>query len=192
MKKIKFIITAIIFILNSVAFSQTEGDRVLAIAGNYIITESDFQNQLQMYAKQNQLNEISPYIAQQLFQSILTNKILLAKADQDSIEVTEDEITREYENRIKSLIDQVGSQQRLEELYGMPMNRIKSTLKEELKKNLKVEKLKRKKFSGGVNVSEREVNAFYTTYKDSLPEVSEEYEIAPIIMEIKMIYGEKR
>ena len=110
MKKFKFIIPAIIFILNSVAFSQTEGDRVLAIAGNYIITESDFQNQLQMYAKQNQLNEISPYIAQQLFQSILTNKILLAKADQDSIEVTEDEITREYENRIKSLIDQVGSQ----------------------------------------------------------------------------------
>ena len=191
MKKIKFIITAIIFILNSVAFSQTEGDRVLAIAGNYIITESDFQNQLQMYAKQNQLNEISPYIAQQLFQSILTNKILLAKADQDSIEVTEDEITREYENRIKSLIDQVGSQQRLEELYGMPMNRIKSTLKEELKKNLKVEKLKRKKFSGGVNVSEREVNEFYTTYKDSLPEVSEEFEIAHIFMERKMSDAEK-
>ena len=170
---------------------QVEGDRVLAIAGNYIITESDFQNQLQMYAKQNQLNEISPYIAQQLFQSILTNKILLAKADQDSIEVTEDEITREYENRIKSLIDQVGSQQRLEELYGMPMNRIKSTLKEELKKNLKVEKLKRKKFSGGVNVSEREVNEFYTTYKDSLPEVSEEFEIAHIFMERKISDAEK-
>ncbi len=144
-----------------------------------------------MYAKQNQLNEISPYIAQQLFQSILTNKILLAKADQDSIEVTEDEITREYENRIKSLIDQVGSQQRLEELYGMPMNRIKSTLKEELKKNLKVEKLKRKKFAGGVNVSEREVNEFYTTYKDSLPEVSEEFEIAHIFMERKISDAEK-
>lgn len=191
MNKIKFIISAIIFVLNSVAFSQTEGDRVLAIAGNNIITESDFQNQLQMYAKQNQLNEISPYIAQQLFQSILTNKILLAKAEQDSIDVTEDEISREYENRIRSLTEQVGSQERLEELYGMPMNKIKSTLKEELKKNLKVEKLKRKKFSGGVTVSDRELNEFYTMYRDSLPEVSEEFEIAHIFIDRKISNAEK-
>lgn len=192
MNYFKLLIPVILFIFNSVAFCQTEGDRIIAVAGNHIITESDFQYQLQLYARQNQLNEIPPYLAQQLFQSMLTNKILLAKAEQDSIEVTEDEISRELENRMKTLIDQVGSQQRLEELYGMPLSKIKSTLKEELQKNLKVEKLKRKKFQGGINVSDRDVKEFFNIYKDSLPAVSEEFELAHIFLERKISDPEKK
>ncbi|MEZ4689459.1 MAG: SurA N-terminal domain-containing protein [Ignavibacteria bacterium] len=71
---------------------QIEGDRVIAVVGNEIITESDFQYQVQLYARQNQLSEINPMLVQQIFQSMLTNKIILAKAEQDSIIVTEDEV----------------------------------------------------------------------------------------------------
>lgn len=95
----------------------------MAIVGNNIITESDFQYQVQLYARQNQLTEISPYLAQQIFQSLLTSKIILAKAEQDSIIVTEDELNRELDSRIKNLIGQVGSQERLEELYGMSLSK---------------------------------------------------------------------
>jgi len=186
----KFIV--IFFILSNVAFSQTEGDRIIAIIGNEIVTESDFQYQLQIYARQNQLTEISPYMAQQLFQSIITNKIILAKAEQDSIMVTEDEINRELENRMKGMIEQVGSEQRVEELYGMSLIKIKNIIKEDLQKNMKIEKLKRNRFQGRLKVSDKEIREFYETYKDSLPDVSEEFELAHIYIDRKVSDAEKQ
>lgn len=175
-----------------VAFGQTEGDRIIAIIGNEIVTESDFQYQLQMYARQNQLNEISPYMAQQLFQSIITNKIILAKADQDSVIVTEDEVAKELDNRMRNMIDQIGSEQRVEEIYGMPIVKIRSIIKEDLQKNMKIERLKRSRFQGRLKVSDREIREFYQTYKDSLPDVSEEFEIAHIFLDRKISDAEKQ
>ncbi len=177
---IKKISAAVFIFICSVASAQVEGDRIIAIIGNEIITESDFQYQVQLYARQNQLSEVSPYIAQQIFQSILTNKIILAKAEQDSIQVTEDEVSRELDSRIKNLIEQVGSQQRLEELYGMSLPKIRILLKEDLQKSLRVEKVRRKKFQGGMRINDKEVKEFYKLYKDSLPDVSEECVFAHI------------
>lgn len=191
MKKTFLTATFIFLIINSVAFAQAEGDRVIAIAGNEIITESDFQYQVQLFARQNQIKELTPYIAQQIFQSMLTNKIMLAKAIQDSIEVTEDEVSRELDNRLKALIAQVGSQEQMEQVYGMSMAKIKAAIREDLQKNLMVEKLKRKRFPGPARVSDKDVKDFYQVYKDSLPDVSEEFELSHIFLERKVSDAEK-
>jgi peptidyl-prolyl cis-trans isomerase SurA len=173
------------------AFSQVEGDRIMAIVGNEVITESDFQYQVQLYARQNRLTEISPQMAQQLFQSLVTNKILLAKAEQDSIYASDDEVDKELSSRMEALIAQAGSVERLESAYGLPLTRIRNLLKEELRKNIQVEKLKREKFAGGVRVTDNEIKQFFKTYRDSLPDVSEEYELAHIFVERKVSDAEK-
>lgn len=192
MKFGKFIFALIVTAIASVVLGQTEGDRIIAVIGNEIVTESDFQYQLQMYARQNQLTEISPYMAQQLFQSMITNKIILAKADQDSVTVTEDEVAKELDNRVRNMIDQIGSEQRVEEIYGMPIVKIRNIIKEDLQKNMKIEKLKRSRFQGRLKISDREIKEFYQTYKDSLPDVSEEFEIAHIFMNRKISDAEKQ
>ena len=186
------IFTALIFIFTGTfAYGQLEGDRVIAVIGNDIITESDFQYQVQLYARQNQLNEINPYIAQQIFQSMLTNKIILAKAEQDSVFVTEDEVLRELDQRLKGMIAQVGSEERLVEVYGMSVPKIKLLLKEELQKSIKIDRMKRKKFQGGIKASDKEVKEFFNVYKDSLPDQSDEYELAHIILSRKVSEAEK-
>ncbi|MBL7128365.1 MAG: peptidylprolyl isomerase [Ignavibacteria bacterium] len=174
------------------SYSQAEGDRILAIVGNDIILESDFQYQVQLYAQQNQLTQINPLLAQQIFQQMLTDKIVLAKAIQDSIEVTDDEVNRELDFRITSLIEQFGSIQRIEELYGMSLGKIKITLREELAKKLMTDKLKRKKFAGGIKVSDKEVREFFRTYQDSLPPASEEFELSHIFLIRKITDTEKK
>jgi len=195
LKKVKLIIfAALLFIAAVPGFSfaqQTEGDRILAVVGNDIILESDLQYQMSLYARQNKLTSIPPQVAQEIFNSMITDKIILAKADQDSIEVSEDEINKELDNRIKSLIEQVGSQSRLEEVYEMSIVKIRLLLKEDLRKRLKTEKLKRQKFSGGLKSSDREVRAFYEQYKDSLPPAQEEFEIAHIFLDRKVSDAEK-
>ncbi|MBP9095578.1 MAG: peptidylprolyl isomerase, partial [Ignavibacteria bacterium] len=194
MKLIKLFLFPIILIslyfpINS--YAQQEGDRILAVVGNEIILESDLQYQLSLYARQNKLTQIPPALAQEIFNSLITDKIILAKAQQDSIEVSDEEVTKELDNRIKSLIEQVGSQSRLEEIYAMSIVKIRMLLKEDLKKRMMTERLKRQKFGSGVKSTDREVREFYKTYRDSLPRATEEFEIAHIYIERKVSDAEK-
>ena len=191
MKKFFLLAAFAICFLSADAYAQAEGDRIIAIVGREIITESDFQYQVQLYARQNRLTEISPFMAQQIFQSILTNKILLAKAEQDSIYATDEEVDKELSGRMDNMIAQSGSVERLEAAYGMPLARIRNLLKEELRKNIRVEKLKREKFPGGVKVTDRDVKEFFAIYRDSLPDVDEEFELAHIYMKRKVSDAEK-
>jgi peptidyl-prolyl cis-trans isomerase SurA len=178
--------------LTGKTYAQKEGDRIIAVVGYEIILESDLQYQVQLYARQNQLTQVSPVIAQQIFQQLLTEKIIYARAEQDSITVKEDEIAKELDYRIKSMVDQLGSEKRLEEVYGMSIGKIKLTLKDDLIKKMKSDKLKRKKFSGGIKVTDKEVDNFYYKYKDSIPPVSEEFELAHIYMSRKVSEAEKK
>jgi peptidyl-prolyl cis-trans isomerase SurA len=174
------------------AYPQKEGDRIIAVVGNDIILESDLQYQVQMYARQNQMTSISSVIAQQIFQQMLTDKIIVAKAEQDSITVKDEEVNRELDYRIKSLIDQVGSEKRIEEVYGMPLVKIRLTLREDLEKKIKADKLKRKKFANAPKVSDKEVQDFFRSLKDSLPPASEEYELFHIYINRKLTDAEKQ
>lgn len=187
----KIFFALIIFFISTTAFCQVEGDRIIAVIGNDIITESDLQYQVQAYARQNQITEISPYLAQQIFQSMVTNKMILAKAEQDSVTITEDELNKELDSRLKSLIEQVGSEERLEQAYGMSLLKIKILMKDDLSKNMKIDRMKRKKFMGGMKATDKEIKDFFNAYRDSLPEVNEEFEIAHIYLERKVSNAEK-
>ena len=182
-----FFLTALNFV-----HAQKEGDRIIAIVGNDIILESDLQYQMQMYARQNNVTSINTAIAQQIFQQMVTDKIILAKAEQDSIEVKDEEVNKELDYRLKSLIQQVGSEQRIQEVYGMPLVKIRLTLKEDLVKKMMSDKLKRKKFNNPVKVSDKEVREFYNNYKDSLPPANEEFEMSHIFISRKLTEGEKQ
>lgn len=182
----------LIFFTSSKIFSQKEGDRILAVVGYDIILESDLQYQLQLYARQNQLTQLNPAIAQQIFQQMLTEKIIYARAEQDSIIVKEDEIAKELDFRIKNMVEQLGSEKKVEEVYGMSIGKIKIVLKDDLLKKMKSDKLKRKKFGGGIKVSDKEVKDFYYKYKDSLPPSKEEFELAHIYMQRKVSDAEKQ
>ncbi len=189
---ILIVITAIILLFYSDSFAQREGDRILAIVGNDIILESDLQYQVQLYARQNQITQVTPPIIQQLFQQMMIEKIIYAKAQQDSVRVSEEELNRELESRLKSLIEQAGSEERIEEIYGMPLVKIRLTLKDDLEKKLMTDKMKRKKFYAPVKTTDKEVRDFYNKYRDSLPEANEEYELYHIIINRKLTDAERQ
>lgn len=195
MKKTKIVLyfSLIFFIavfLN--AFAQKEGDRIIAIVGNDIILESDLQYQVQLYMRQNQISQLSPAVVYKIFEQMVNEKIIIAKAIQDSIVVTPEEIDKELDYRLKSLLEQFGSEERIVEIYGMSLGKIKILLREDLREKLLSEKMKRKKFPNGIRVSDKEVREFYNEYKDSLPPSSNEYEISHIFVKRNITEDEKR
>jgi peptidyl-prolyl cis-trans isomerase SurA len=186
------ILAAGLIIFSEVSYSQQEGDRIIAIVGNQIILESDLQYQVQLYMRQNQISQLNPAMINQIFQQLINEKIIIAKADQDSIEIKSEEINKELDYRLKSLLEQYGSEDRIEEVYGMSLGKIRILLRDDLSNKMKSERMKRKKFPGGVKVTDREIRDFYNTYGDSLPMASNEYEISHIFILRTVTEDEKK
>ncbi len=183
MKNLKIVFAAlslIIAVTNSL-YSQGEGDKIIAIVGNDVVLQSDLNFQLYTYMNQNNIQEVSNDMVQQVFQSLITEKLMLAKAEQDSIFISSDEVNKQVEGRIREMVTQFGSEKNVEEAYGLTIPKIKNLLKDQTERNIKVSRVKQAKFGYGITVTKPEVIKFYNDYKDSLPQVPETYELVQLV-----------
>ena len=171
----------LMLVLNLAYAQQKVLDRIVAIVGNEVILESDLNYQTYIFAIQNNLNPNDPNLKRYVLEEMINDKLILTRAIEDTIVVSDDEVDRQIEAQVQALVRQYGSERRLEEIYGKPLGRIKRELREDVKKRLMIEKLKQQKF-GTLTVSGYEVEQFYNTYKDSLPEVPETVELYHIMM----------
>lgn len=154
-------------------------DRVVAVVENDLILESELNAQVQFFVFNNRLDPQTPGLKEQVLQSMINEKLIVAQAIEDSITVTDDEVQQQLDHVIQQRIQQVGSEAKLEELYGMPLGRIKREFRDEMRKNLLSQRLQQQRF-GAAQISRREVEEFFAMYKDSLGTVPEEVELAHI------------
>jgi peptidyl-prolyl cis-trans isomerase SurA len=154
-------------------------DRIVAVVNDDIILESDLNAQVQFYVMNNRIDPKTPGLREDVLQKMIDEKLVVAKAIEDSVVVSDEEVQQQLDEVIKQRIQQVGSEAKLEELYGVPISRIKRDYRDEMRKNMLASKLQQQKF-GGSEISRREVEQFYDTYKDSLGIVPEEVEMARI------------
>lgn len=187
--KVTGIILSILFLITGIANGQQLVDGVAAIVGQEIILNSEVEQYVQNFVLQNKINVTSnpdayKRIKKQVLESLVEQKILLTKADEDTITVTEREVDRYLEEQIKTLIARAGSESALEAAFQNPMKKIRRDLRSETENRLKIETLRRKKFAE-VKVSRREVEEFYKIYQDSLPELKETVDISHILKQIK-------
>lgn len=117
-----------------------------------------------------------------VFESLIVNKMLLAKATLDSVIVEDAYIDDELNRRMQYFIAQVGSEEQLEDYYDKPIEDIKSELRIQLKEQMTIQRMQ-EKISSGVKVSPGDVKQFYNKIpKDSLPFFSTEVEVGQIVM----------
>jgi peptidyl-prolyl cis-trans isomerase SurA len=186
MKKIKLVFCFIVFSLcmHGAASSQMMLDRIVAVVGREIITQSDLEYAVQLYAMQNKIDPDSPDLKEKILDGLINDKLILAQAIEDSVVVTDDEVDDQLDRQIKLLEQQYGSQEKLEEIYKMPISKMKRDFREEIRKQLLVRKIRQTR-EGNLSVSHREVEDFYETNKDSLPTVPEEFELSHIFIKPK-------
>ncbi len=181
MNKIKILIAALSLLVSFSVFSQGEGDKIIAIVGNDVVLQSDLNFQLYTYMQQNNIQEISNEMVQQVFQNLVSEKLMLAKAEQDSIFISTDEVNKQVEGRIREMVAQFGSEKNVEEAYGLTIPKIKNLLRDQTERNMMLTRVKQAKFGYGIYVTKPEVTKFYNDYQDSLPMVPETYDLSQII-----------
>jgi peptidyl-prolyl cis-trans isomerase SurA len=177
----------LLFILVSVAsgiYSQEVIDKVVAVVDNEIILQSELNFQTSIYASQRGADPNSPELKKQILNSLIDEKLVYAQAELDSIQVTEDEISQRIDYQIQVLQQQYGSTQNIEKLYGMSIERIKRELRDDVRKNLMVQRLREKNFAS-IEASRREVVDFFDGYKDSIGTIPEKLKIYHIFVNPK-------
>ena len=176
----------LIMLLVSTALAQKSLDRIIAVVDREVITESDLNFTVQQLAVQNRLDPTSKELRERVLDGMINDKLVLAQAIEDSVVVTDDEVTERLEQQISRMTYQVGGQEKLEEIYGMTVNRMKRDFqfRELIRKQMLVQKIQQQRQSQ-LTVSRREVEEFYAMYKDSIPNVPKEFELSHIYIEPK-------
>jgi peptidyl-prolyl cis-trans isomerase SurA len=175
-----------VFLFISMAVAQNSLDRIIAVVDKEVITESDLNFTVQQLAVQNRMDPTSKELRDRVLEGMINDKLVLAQAIEDSVVVTDEEVTERLEQQISKMMYQVGGQQKMEEMYGMTVNRMKRDFqfRELIRKQMLVQKIQQQR-QAQLTVSRREVEDFFATYKDSIPKVPKEFELSHIYIEPK-------
>jgi len=190
--KILIIGILLISLLSIQSFSQNKViDQVIAVVGKNAILSSDIESQFFQYKMQGKLQASSTSIKCQILENLLFQKLLLAQAEIDSVEVTEARVETEITRRLRHFISQFGSQEKLEEFYEKSIIEIKEEFRELIKDQMLVESV-RQAIAQDVGITPSGVKSFFRKIpKDSIPLINSEVEISQIVIEPPISLEEK-
>jgi peptidyl-prolyl cis-trans isomerase SurA len=152
-------------------------DKIIARVDNHYILNSELEEMYNSYAANGQK---APEKCQ-ILESLIINKMLLAKAEIDSVTVEDKEVDNELDGKMGYMIQRFGSEKNLVEAYGKSVENLKTELRTQVKEQKVVEKMQRT-ISGNVKITPSDVRKFFNAIpKDSLPYIPSEVEIGHIV-----------
>ena len=181
---IKRILTACFLLMcfTTVAQSQAKkviADKIAAVVGDRIILKSDITNSILDIARQG--GTVPENAECLLMEQAIVSKVLMLQAEKDSLPVTDDEVEAELDQKIRYYINQLGSQEALEEMAGKSIYQIKDDARESVKEQ-KLSGAMQRKIVDNVRITPNEVKAFFDKIPtDSLPFYESELEICQVI-----------
>lgn len=167
------------FILPCLSYSQVI-DKIIAKVDNEIVLKSELEVLYLQYLANNSTADPTE-LKCKVLESLLINKLLLAKAEIDSVGVEKTMVDDQLNRRMSYFVQQIGSEKKLEEYYGKSISALKEDLRKQVKDQLIIQKMQ-DQITGKVKVTPAEVRRYFNSIpKDSLPYFSTEVEVGQIV-----------
>ena len=182
-----------IYILLIVSFLNAQQevllDRVASIVENKIVLLSDVVLAANAVAAQDGINPNTNSIEYKKIlensrESMVEQLLIIEMAKQDSIEVLDKDVEKALDQQIENIILQTGSKKLAEKALGKKISDFKRSYRDDMKGKLLAEKYTGE-LTSSIQITRREVESFYNTYKDSLPILPTAYKARHILIEIK-------
>jgi peptidyl-prolyl cis-trans isomerase SurA len=166
--------------------SGTLIDGVAAVVGKSTILYSEVEVQYLQYRKMES-STISPQEAKcSLLENMIFDKMLLDKAEFDSLTVNENQLQNEMEYRLRYFASQIGSMEKLEEFYGKSLDEIKEELRQSIKEQNMIE-MARNEITKGVSTTPSDVKRLFKALPaDSIPMVNSEVVVQEVVKQPKV------
>ncbi len=177
------ILTFAFLLVSVVTFAQKKQkiDGVAAVVGNYIVLDSDID--LMYLELKSQGIDTEKITRCELLGKQLEDKLYAHQAIQDSIVVTDEEINTFMDNQMNTMIEQIGSKEKLFEYYKKKDEQdFRSYFFEIIKMNKLTSQMQRK-IVDDVTVTPDEVKQFFNKIPaDQVPTIGAEIELSQIVV----------
>lgn len=175
-----FIAIAVAFFGTAAASAQSMSksgviDEIVWIVGDEAILLSEVESQYRTMQTQGERINGDPYCV--IPEQLAIQKLFLNQAVIDSVTVTDSEVLSNVENRINYFINAIGSREKVEEYFDMPIARLREELTVNVHDQLVVEAMQNKLVQD-IKITPADVRRFYANYpSDSLPYVPVQVEV---------------
>ena len=165
-------------------YSQEESpgvvlDKIISKIDDYIVLKSELESTYLDVLSRGQ--RLSGNTKCAVLKNLITNKLLVAKAEIDSVMVEDSEVNQELDSRMNIIINQVGSEEEIENYYNKTISEFKNELFDDIKQQLVANKMRREILSD-ISVSPEEVRGFFNNIpKDSVPYFSTQVQVSQIV-----------
>ncbi|HYG20024.1 MAG TPA: peptidylprolyl isomerase [Ohtaekwangia sp.] len=171
------------FLSSPLSAQENQGfvvDEIIAKVDNYIVLKSELDRAYQDYLTNG--GTPSQNIRCQYLAVLLRNKLMMAKAEIDSVVVLDAEVDVNTQNRMDMILSQSGrTPDELEALYGKTMEQIRMELRDQIREQMIVNKMEGE-MTKDLKVTPADVRRFFSKIpKDSLPYFSASVEVAQIV-----------
>ena len=155
-------------------------DQIVGIVGSKTIKQSDVENaylqaRMEGYPMRGDMKC-------NIFEQLLTQKLLMNQAEVDSLVVEPSEVEMDLNRRLDYFIQQVGSQEKLEDYFKKSIY----DLKDDLRKTLYEQKMAQKmehNITENIKITPSEVrNYFNRIHRDSIPLINGQAQVAQIVI----------
>ena len=154
-------------------------DKIIGRIDDYIVLKSELESTYLEILSRGE--RISGNTKCAVFKDLITSKLLVAKAEIDSVIVEDVEVNQELNSRMLLIINQIGSEDEIEKYYNKTIAEFKKELFDDIKEQLVVRKM-RQEILTDISVSPEEVKAFYADIpKDSVPYFSTQVKVSQIV-----------
>jgi len=154
-------------------------DKIIGRIDDYIVLKSELESTYLEILSRGE--RISGNTKCAVLKDLITNKLLVAKAEIDSVIVEDVEVNQELNSRMLLIINQIGSEDEIEKYYNKTIAEFKKELFDDIKEQLVVRKM-RQEILIDISVSPEEVKEFYADIpKDSVPYFSSQVKVSQIV-----------
>ncbi|HQQ84157.1 MAG TPA: peptidylprolyl isomerase [Cyclobacteriaceae bacterium] len=163
-------------------------DKIIAKIDNYIILKSELEGAYQNYLSNG--GTASEETRCGILSQLVMTKLLVAKAEIDSVVVTSAEVDANTEQRMNMILQNSNnSPEQLERAYGKTLEQIKVELRDQVREQLLSNEMQRK-ITKSLSITPAEVRRFFSRV-DSLPLYSSDVEVAQIVRVAKVSEEQK-
>jgi peptidyl-prolyl cis-trans isomerase SurA len=202
-KTLKFTISTLLIVLSVSAWAQDEKkepepkepkgtvvDKIIVKVDNYIVLKSDLENAYQGWLTNG--NSPSDEARCNILNSLVVNKLMVAKAEIDSVVVTDSEVDQNTQQRMQVIMQNSGnSAEQLEKAYGKSLAEIQAELRDQVREQLLGRQMQME-ITKGIGITPSEVRRFFNRIPaDSLPFYSSDVEVGQIVKVAKVSDAQK-
>ncbi len=158
-------------------------DRIVAVIGDEVILASDVEDTYNYVILNGEKDDGT--LRCRVLENLIVDKLMLNKAEQDSLVLSEGQVDAEVNRRVDYILNQMdGNQKEFEEIYGKPVLKFKDDIRPEIEDQILINQ-QRSQIIEEAKITPREVKEFFKSIPvDSLGLLPAEVQLNHIVINV--------